>query len=270
MHKIHPANHAEAEHSEEVKSMAAYFFSDVHLGLGSPETEKLKENRLLGFLRSILPSSDHLFIIGDLFDFWFEYETVIPKGFHRTLAALQEFSDRGVKVHYLAGNHDFWMGEFFHKELGMELHFDPFEITVAGKRIFFHHGDGLAKNDTGYKLIKPVLRNKINIKLYRWLHPDIGMKLARGSSRSSREYTSNKHYGEEEGMMECARQHIQQGVDIVMMGHRHKPSILPIDHGTYVNLGDWITYNTYAELVDGILRFKIWDGTTGHIYADKS
>jgi UDP-2,3-diacylglucosamine hydrolase len=249
--------------------MAAYFFSDVHLGLESPETEKQKENRLLGFLKSILPTSDYLFIVGDLFDFWFEYKTVIPKGFHRTLAALQEFTDRGVKVHYLAGNHDFWMGDFFRTELGMQLHFDPFEITVAGKRIFFHHGDGLAKNDTGYKLIKPVLRNRFNIRLYRWLHPDIGVRLARGSSRSSREYTSNKHYGEEEGMIECAREHIGRGIDIVMMGHRHKPRTVHIDHGIYLNLGDWITYDTYAELSNGTVQLKVWNGTTGQIYGER-
>ena len=249
--------------------MAAYFFSDVHLGLESPETEKRKENRLLGFLKSILPTSDHLFIVGDLFDFWFEYKTVIPKGFHRTLAALQEFTDRGVKVHYLAGNHDFWMGDFFRTELGMELHFDPFEITVAGKRIFFHHGDGLARNDTGYRLIKPVLRNKFNIRLYRWLHPDIGVRLARGSSRSSREYTSNKHYGEEEGMIECAREQIGRGVDVVMMGHRHTPRSVPIGQGIYLNLGDWITCNTYAELADGAVHLKVWNGTTGQIYGER-
>jgi UDP-2,3-diacylglucosamine hydrolase len=249
--------------------MAAYFFSDVHLGLASPEVEKQKENRLLGFLNAILPTSDHLFILGDLFDFWFEYATVIPKGFHRTLAALQSFTDRGVAVHYLAGNHDFWMGDFFQKELGVDLHFDPFEVTVGGKRIYFHHGDGLAKNDTGYKLIKPVLRNKLNIRLYRWLHPDIGVRLARGSSRSSRQYSSNKHYGEEEGMIESARQHIQHGADIVMMGHRHKPRVMILDGGTYVNLGDWITYNTYAELVDGMLQLKVWDENGGHIYVER-
>lgn len=249
--------------------MTAYFFSDVHLGLGSPQIEKQKEDRLLGFLRSILPSSDHLFILGDLFDFWFEYKTVIPKGFHRTLAALQEFADRGVKVHYLAGNHDFWMGDFFHNELGMELHFEPFETTVAGKRIFFHHGDGLAENDTGYKLIKPVLRNKLNIRLYRWLHPDLGVKLARGSSRTSRAYTANKHYGEEEGMIRYARTRIENGADIVMMGHRHKPTVVPINHGMYVNLGDWISYNTYAVLQNGDLHLRVWDGQGGQPYADR-
>ena len=249
--------------------MATYFFSDVHLGLDSPETEKQKENRLLGFFRTILPTSEQLFILGDLFDFWFEYATVIPKGFHRTLAALQEFTDRGIPVHYLAGNHDFWMGDFFQKELGMVLHFDPFEITVGGKRIYFHHGDGLARNDTGYKLLKPVLRNRVNIRLYRWLHPDIGVRLARGSSRTSRQYTSTKHYGEEEGMIDSARLYIARGADIVMMGHRHKPSLLRIDRGTYVNLGDWITYNTYAELNNGAIQLKVWDGSKGAVYSEQ-
>jgi len=250
--------------------MAAFFFSDVHLGLDSPENERQKENRLLGFLRTILPASDHLFILGDLFDFWFEYGTVIPKGFHRTLAALQDFTDRGIPVHYLAGNHDFWMGDFFRQELGMILHADPYEMTVGGKQIFFHHGDGLAKNDTGYRLLKPILRSRINIRLYRWLHPDIGVRLARGSSRTSRQHTSRKHFGEEEGMIEFACSQLARGADIVMMGHRHMPSLLSIDRGTYVNLGDWITYNTYAELSDGQLSLKTWDGSRGHVYDGKT
>ena len=104
--------------------MATYFISDIHLGLGKRDEEREKEQRLLEFLTSIKSSAEQLFIVGDLFDFWFEYKTVIPKGFHRTLAALQEFTDRGIPVHYLAGNHDFWMGNFFQDELGMELHLE--------------------------------------------------------------------------------------------------------------------------------------------------
>ncbi len=240
--------------------MATYFISDVHLGLGSKEKEKQKENRLLHFLDGIFPLTDTLFIVGDLFDFWFEYKTVIPKGFHRTLAALQRFTDAGKSVHYLAGNHDCWMSDFFSEELGVVTHAEPFEITIDGKRILLHHGDGLAHNDLGYRLIKPVLRNKVNIWLYRWLHPDIGVRLARGSSRTSREYTSNKHYGEEEGMIEEATRLIGKGYDIVVMGHRHKPNILKIDGGIYVNLGDWIRHNTYAELKDGEILLLTWNG----------
>jgi len=243
--------------------MPAYFISDIHLGLGSREQEKAKENRLLAFLRSILLSADHLFIVGDLFDFWFEYATVIPKGFHRTLAALQEFTERGTPVHYLAGNHDFWMGDYFEKELGFHLHADPFEITIQNKRVYLHHGDGLAQNDIGYRLIKPVLRNRWNIRLYRWLHPDLGVPLARGSSRTSREYTSNKDFGEEKGMVEFATRRIGEGVDVVVMGHRHKPALTPIGKGFYVNLGDWITFNSYGVFADGNMTLKSWDEKEG-------
>jgi len=239
--------------------MPTYFISDAHLGLGSKDKERAKEDRLLGFLKSILPSTDQLYILGDLFDFWFEYATVIPKGFHRTLTALQEFTDRGHEVHYLAGNHDFWMGDYFHSELGMSVHFDPFETTIEGKRIFLHHGDGLSRGDYGYKMIKPVLRNRFNIWIYKWLHPDLGVKLARGSSRTSREHTSTNHHAEEGGMIQFATKKIRQGVDIVVMGHRHKPNMIMIEKGTYVNLGDWISHNTYGELSKGRMALKTWN-----------
>lgn len=240
--------------------MAVYFISDVHLGLGSRDDEKTKEDRLLGFFRETRPSTEALFILGDLFDFWFEYRTVIPKGFHRTLAALQEYTDSGIPIQYLAGNHDFWMGNFFTNELGVKVHFDPFEVAVGTKRVYLHHGDGLAPNDLGYRLIKPILRSRLNIRLYRLLHPDLGVPLARGSSRSSREYTSKKDYGEDEGMLRFATKKINEGVDFVVMGHRHKPDFQRLGNGFYVNLGDWITYDTYGELVDGTMTLKVWNG----------
>jgi UDP-2,3-diacylglucosamine hydrolase len=241
-------------------AMAHYFISDIHLGLGSRTEERAKEDRLLAFLRSILPSTDQLFIVGDLFDFWFEYKTVVPKGFHRTLTALQEFSERGIPVHYLAGNHDYWMGDHFRTDLGLTLHLEPFDVVVGGKRIHVHHGDGLAGNDLGYRLIKPILRNKINIMLYRWLHPDIGVRLAKGSSKTSREYTSGKKFGEDKGMVEYAEKCIAGGTDIVVMGHRHRPYTKPLGKGVYVNLGDWISYNSYGVLKDGIMNLYTWNG----------
>lgn len=240
------------------EDMTVYFISDVHLGLGRPEEERAKETRLLGFLHSIFPSAERLFIIGDLFDFWFEYTTVIPKGFHRTLAALEEYTASGKPIHYLAGNHDFWMGDFFRNEIGLDLHLKPYEITLDGKRVFLHHGDGLAQRDLGYRLIRPVLRNKWNIKLYRWLHPDLGVPLARGSSRSSRAYTSGKDFGEVNGMVQFAEQKINEGIDIVIMGHQHQPEVRRIGGGFYVNLGDWITFNTYGVLKNGLIELKTW------------
>jgi len=238
--------------------MAVTFFSDVHLGFGSREAEKARENRLLAFLEAVRPHTEQLFILGDLFDFWFDYRTVIPRGFHRTLAALQAYTDGGRPVHYLVGNHDCWMGDFFATEIGARVYEEPFEIALQGKRLLLHHGDGLAQKDLGYRLIKPVLRSKFNRALYRWLHPDIGVRLARGSSRSSREYTSTKDYGESPGMEEFARRRIEGGVDYVLMGHLHTPVYKPMGSGAYVNLGDWMEHSTYAVLDSGVLTLKTW------------
>jgi len=240
--------------------MSTVFVSDVHLGFGNRREEKEKEDRFLSFLKSVRSSTHELFVLGDLFDFWFEYTTVIPKGFHRTLAALQEFTDGGIPVHYLAGNHDFWMKDFFSEELGVTLHRDPFETTVDGKRVYLHHGDGLAGKDMGYKIIKPILRSKINTWLYRWIHPDIGVPIARSSSRSSRKYTSEKDYGEEDGMVRFAKEKIEEGIDIVVMGHRHKPAAVTVGKGLYVNLGDWIDSNSYAVMKDGVMTLTKWKG----------
>jgi UDP-2,3-diacylglucosamine hydrolase len=241
--------------------MPVYFISDVHLGLGPRAEERDKENRLLALFQNILPTTEELYIVGDLFDFWFEYRTVIPKGFHRTLAALQAFTDRGIPVKFLVGNHDCWIKDFFSEELGMEVHMTPFEANIQGRRVYLHHGDGLAKNDLGYRLIKPLLRNRLAIWLYRWLHPDIGVPLARGSSRTSRSYTAQKDYVEEEGLRRFARERIQEGMDIVVMGHRHQPSFVPINGGVYVNLGDWVSFNTYAIMEAGTIRLATWGAT---------
>jgi UDP-2,3-diacylglucosamine hydrolase len=239
--------------------MATYFISDVHLGLGTREQEHDKEDRLLSFFRSILPKAERLFILGDLFDLWFEYATVIPKGFFRTLVALRAFTERGIQVEFLAGNHDYWMGDFFSAELGVKLHFEPFEITLDRKRLLLHHGDGLIKEDVGYRLIKPVLRSKISITLYRWLHPDIGIRLARGSSRTSRNYTAGKKIAEDGDLVAFAADQIRHGIDIVIMGHQHHPVQCELEGGVYVNLGDWISHRTYAEMTNGSIALRVWN-----------
>lgn len=239
--------------------MATFFISDAHLGLGTPAQERAKEDRLLDFFSRAARTADALFILGDLFDFWFEYGTVVPKGFYRTLAALDGLTSSGVPVHYLAGNHDFWIGDFFSHELGMILHFEPFEHTLYGRRVFFHHGDGLAQKDLGYRLIKPVLRNRLAIAAYRWLHPDLGVRIARGSSKTSRQYTSSKDFGEEEAMLRHAEKKFAEGVDIVIMGHRHEPLLRKMEHGTYLNLGDWISHNTYGRMDASGIVLEHWN-----------
>lgn len=238
-----------------------YFFSDAHLGLGTREEDRKKEEAVLAFLTSIGNDADQLFIVGDLFDAWIEYKTVIPKGHHRILARLDDLVRKGVAVHFLAGNHDFWIRDFFSSELGISTYLEPFETRIDGKRFYIHHGDGLAKNDAGYRFLKKVLRNPAAIWLYRWLHPDIGYGIARASSRNSRRYTSQKNYGEEDGMVEFATRKIREGFDAVIMGHRHQPLYRPIGEGVYVNLGDWMHFQTYAVAEQGTLFLKTWNGS---------
>lgn len=235
-----------------------YFISDAHLGLGPKNIEREKESRLIAFLDHIKNDASQLFIVGDLFDAWFEYRTVMPKGFYRLFSKFGELIQRGITIHYLAGNHDFWMRNFFSDELGMKTYMNGFETTIDGKRIYVHHGDGLSDNDTGYKILKKLLRSPACIWLYSWIHPDIGVLLASSTSKKSRHYTSTKDYGDNDGMKTFAKRKFDQGVDIVILGHRHKPACETIGRGTYINLGDWITHNTYAELDSGTITLHEW------------
>lgn len=237
-----------------------YFISDAHLGLGTRDEEREKEQRLLAFLDHIRKDASHLFILGDLFDAWIEYRTVIPRGFHRILAKLHDLADSGVEIHYLVGNHDFWARDYFSSEMGIILHRESFGIELEGKKFLLHHGDGLAQNDTGYRILRKILRNPLSIWLYSWLHPDIGVRLARSSSRRSRDYTSTKDYGEQDGMRKFAGERLANGFDVVVMGHRHVPVLEEIAGGTYVNLGDWITHNTFAGLTGGKISLAHWNG----------
>jgi UDP-2,3-diacylglucosamine hydrolase len=235
-----------------------YFISDVHLGLKGRTEERAKEARLISFLDSIRARANQIFIVGDLFDAWFEYRTVIPRGFHRLLAKLDELTAAGIVIHYLAGNHDYWMRDYFTKELSIRTYHQPLDISIDGKRILVHHGDGLAHNDTGYRILKRILNNPVNIWLYSWIHPDIGLRIAQSSSHKSRGHTSSKQYGASDGMSEFAAKKIQEGYNIIVMGHRHQPESRQISGGTYINLGDWITHCTYAEMIDGQITLQHW------------
>jgi UDP-2,3-diacylglucosamine hydrolase len=235
-----------------------YFISDAHLGLGPKAEEREKETRILRWLDHVKPDAAQIYIVGDLFDAWFEYRTVVPKGFYRLFTKLEELTAAGIGIHYLAGNHDFWMRDFFSEELHVRTYRDPIAVTINRKKVCIHHGDGLAANDTGYRILKKVLRSRVNTWLYRWVHPDIGLALARSSSQKSRNHTAGKDYGEHDGMVEFARKKIAEGFDIVVMGHRHSPVRLELGSGVYVNLGDWISHNTYAEMDDGSIALKEW------------
>lgn len=223
------------------------FISDQHLGLQSKEIEDKKERLLVKFLKFAEENCDEIFIVGDLFDYWFEYRRVYQKGYYRTLTALKDISEKGIKIHYFIGNHDFLHLDFFSGELAAEVHEEPIEIYLNEKRFFIGHGDGLVKNDVGYRILKKVTRNKIIQKMYSLLHPDLGIALASRISKSSREYTKQKNYGEIDGMLEAAKQKIDNGFDFVIFGHSHERANISYKRGFYINLGSWIDAPCYAK-----------------------
>lgn len=239
------------------RARKTYFFSDAHLGIGTREEDRQKERELVRFLNVVRRDGERLFIVGDLFDYWFEYRTVVPKGYVRLLSKLAELSDSGVEITYLAGNHDFWVRTYFHEELGMEICPEPIECEIHGKRFYIHHGDGILKNDTGYRILKRVLRNRVNIYLFSLLHPDLASRIARWSSQTSRQHTSRRTI-EGDDMLEFAEKKIAEGIDAVVMGHNHVPCLRNIGAATYVNLGDWISEQTYAVFDGKKISLKKW------------
>ncbi|PKL77373.1 MAG: UDP-2,3-diacylglucosamine diphosphatase [Ignavibacteriae bacterium HGW-Ignavibacteriae-4] len=223
-----------------------YFISDLHLGVLERTEDRKREDLFLTLMDRIKPTCEKLYLVGDIFDYWFDYKTVIPKNFYRTLAKLREFTDAGIKIEYLMGNHDFGHRSFFEEELGIEVISTDIEREHNGKKFYISHGDGKADNDTGYLILRSVLRNKISNFIYRIIHPDIGIGLASGSSKKSRSYTDTKDYGENEGMVNFAKKKIDEGFDYVIMGHRHKRLELKHGNGTYYNLGEWIHEPSYG------------------------
>lgn len=234
------------------------FISDLHLGLQPADMEKKKENLLVKLLDEVASKGDRLFILGDLFDYWFEYRRVIQKGFLKTLAGLQTLSEKGVEIHYIIGNHDFLHDDFFEKEIGIKkVYQDPFSIDLDGKKFYLGHGDGLVKNDIGYLILKKILRSRILQWIYSLIHPDLGIWLASFTSKTSRGYTKTKNYGEVDGMFEEAKRKINEGFDYVIFGHLHQRKFEKYNNGTYINLGSWLDKPCYGIFRDN--EFKIID-----------
>lgn len=234
-----------------------YFISDVHLGFHERNIDRKREDKLLHLLSNLSPETEGIVILGDLFDYWFEYKTVVPAYFYRTLAKLEELAKSGMKIEYVMGNHDFGHKTFFENELGIEIIKEDTERTYHNKKFYLAHGDGKAFNDTGYLILRAILRNPISLKLFSWLHPDFGIWLASNSSKQSRGYTDKKDYGDErDGMKEFAKSKLESGYDYVIMGHRHKVEIIDHAKGKYINLGHWLGEDpTFGILEKG--EFKV-------------
>jgi UDP-2,3-diacylglucosamine hydrolase len=233
-------------------SNRTYFVSDSHLGVPDAASSRLREKLLVQWLDEVKQDAGEIYLLGDIFDFWFEYRTVVPKGYVRLLGKLAEMADSGIKIHYFTGNHDMWMFDYFPEELGIDIFREPEVRTIGGKRFLIGHGDGLGSKDHGYKFIKKVFASRFSQWLFARLHPNFGVSLALYFSRKSRVArgdTDEKYLGaDKERLLEYAHQRLQtESFDYFVFGHRHLPFDVPVGATAhYVNLGDWVSTFTYA------------------------
>ncbi len=229
-----------------------YFSSDNHLGAPTKEESFPREKKFVKWLDEIKEDAAAIFLLGDLFDFWFEYKTVVPKGFVRTLGKLAEISDSGIPIYFFVGNHDLWMNDYFEKELNIPTYHDPKEFIFNNKKFLIGHGDGKGPNDKGYKRMKKVFTNPCSKWFYRWLHPDIGMKLAQHLSVKNKLISGDedkKFLGDnEEWLAAYAKRKLEfKHYDYFIFGHRHLPMEIKVgENSTYFNLGDWINHYTFG------------------------
>jgi UDP-2,3-diacylglucosamine hydrolase len=242
-----------------------YFLSDFHLGAPNDTESRKREDRLVRFLQDARKDAGIIFIVGDIFDFWFEYKTVVPKGFVRILGTLAQIADEGIQLHIFTGNHDLWMQDYLSKELNAKLYFEPQTFTIQNKQFLIGHGDGLGPGDEGYKRLKKIFTNPICQWLFRWLHPDAGIQLANYFSRKSRAKTGNADelfLGEDKEwlILYTKEQAKTRAIDYFIFGHRHYAIDLKIsDKSRYINLGDWIRLNTYAVFDGTDLQLLTWE-----------
>lgn len=242
-----------------------YFLSDFHLGAPNYEQSLLREKKIVSFLETIKSDAAEIFILGDIFDFWYEYKTVVPKGFVRLLGKLAEIADAGTTIKVFVGNHDMWMRGYFEKEFNIPVLFEPAEFEWNGKKFLIGHGDGLGPGDKGYKFIKKIFRNRFCQWAFGQFHPTWGMSMADYFSRKSRAKTgvSDEHFLGENGewlIIYCREALAKKHFDFFVFGHRHYPIDFTLNpYSRYINLGDWITNFTYAVFDGSDMQLKKWE-----------
>jgi UDP-2,3-diacylglucosamine hydrolase len=238
--------------------LPVYIMSDAHLGTDSRAREAAREARLHRFLTSLPGRASHLVIDGDLFDFWFEYGTAIPRRHFDTLAVLHQLRRSGLAITYLTGNHDFYLGPFLRDDLGITTHAGGLPLEIQGRRLWIHHGDGLVGGDLGYRVLKGLLRHPASIAAYRWLHPDLGIPLAHWASRWSRHARGERTLDGDRLWREVAVPRFAEGHEIVVIGHFHHAYERHEGGRSLFVLGDWIDQFTYLVLEDGQPRLETW------------
>lgn len=237
-----------------------FFASDFHLGVDGKMTSIERERLIVKWLSEIENEAEEIYLVGDLFDFWFEYKRAIPKGFTRLLGKIASITDKGIPVHVFIGNHDMWMFDYLPKEIGVTLHRKEIEKEYSGKKFLIGHGDGLGPGDKGYKFIKKVFRNRFCQWSFARLHPNFGIGLANYFSRKSRNKTKhdNVYLGDDKEFLVqyCEEVLTKKQIDYFIFGHRHLPIDMKVKNSQYINLGDWIEYFTYAVFDGEKLEMK--------------
>ena len=234
-----------------------YFASDFHLGIPDYDQSLKREKKLVAWLDMVKADAGEIFLMGDLFDFWFEYKTTIPRGYTRLLGKLSEITDAGIPVHLFLGNHDMWAFDYLAKELNIQLHRDPEFREFGGKNFYLAHGDGLGPGDHGYKLIKKIFACRFNQWLFRWLHPDLGITMALFWSGKSRRVALEKEKKDDERNKRLIQERItvhsmqllqsHPEMDFLIYGHYHFPWDESLTgKARQIVLGDWITHFSYA------------------------
>lgn len=251
-----------------------YFVSDFHLGVDAHLTSREREKKILRWLDLIAQDATELYLVGDVFDFWFEYKSVVPKGCVRLLGKLAELADGGLPIHFFTGNHDMWVFRYFEDELGIPTYREPIQKTLHGKTFFIGHGDGLGPGDHGYKLLKKVLANPTCQWLYERLHPNFGlwlMQRSSGGSRAANPAETRFLGAEKEWLIQfCEAEIKKQDIDYFIFGHRHLPIDFTLSNGKsrYLNLGEWMNYYSYSVFDGQNAEVKFFENENGKIYGN--
>ncbi len=254
--------------SDETSPRYTYFVSDFHLGANGRLDSRAREQQILRWLDEVASHAEAIYLVGDVFDFWFEYKTVIPKGFTRILGKLATLRDAGLPIFFFTGNHDLWVFDFFEKEFGIPTYREPIVKTIGGKNFYIGHGDGLGDGDYGYKFLKKVFTNPVCQWLFARLHPNFGIGLAHRSSRKSRAAQpdeANQFLGENNewllGYANKLSQTTHQNIDYFVFGHRHLPIDWTLKNAAarYVNLGEWLNFCSYAVFDGNNLQIKFFE-----------
>ena len=245
-------------------SKKIYFASDFHLGAPDYESSLVREKKIVSWLNHIEKDAAEIFLVGDIFDFWFEYKRAIPRGFARLQGKIADLTDKGIPVHVFTGNHDMWIFDYLPKELGVQLHREPIEREFFGKKYFIGHGDGLGPSDKGYKFLKKVFANKFCQWCFARLHPNFGIWLADRSSKTSRAKSGDmdeKYHGDEnEWLFQFCQETLKtMHYDNFIFGHRHLPIEKKVgENSRYYNLGEWINYCTYVVVDENSVSLETW------------